>query len=140
MKQVAKEELLAAIREIAAGEIYVSRKIAMLAFQKSLETQRQIGHQCQCNLATIENLSDREIHVFQLIGSGLGTKEIAGALNLSVKTIETHRENIKHKLSLGRGAQLTERATRWVTENLEPLETSEMAVIKKKKLVAFRAA
>src|SRR5207249_8969737 len=65
MKHAPNEELLTAIREIVRGEIYVSRKIAMLAFQKLLETPRENGHQCQCNHASIESLSDREIHVFQ---------------------------------------------------------------------------
>ena len=61
--------------------------------------------------ARIENLSDREMHVFHLLGSGLGPKKMAHALNLSVKTIETHRENIKHKLGLDSGEALVERAT-----------------------------
>src|SRR5207248_3034099 len=117
MKHAPNEELLTAIREIVRGEIYVSRKIAMLAFQKLLETPRENGHQCRCNHASIESLSDREIHVFQLLGSGLGTRKIAEALNLSAKTIESHRENIKRKLGLHSGVELTGLATAWVTEN-----------------------
>ena len=80
------------------------------------------------------------MHVFQLIGSGLGTRKIADALNLSVKTIETYRENIKGKLGLRNGAELTERATTWVMENLLPQQTNAISVVKKKKVVAFRAA
>jgi DNA-binding NarL/FixJ family response regulator len=140
MKHAPNEELLAAIREIVRGEIYVSRKIAMLAFQKSLETPRQNGHQCQCNHASIQSLSDREIHVFQLLGSGLGTRKIAEALNLSAKTIESHRENIKRKLGLGSGAELTGRATAWVMENFLPSQKGEISVVKSKKLLPFRAA
>ena len=140
MKHAPNEELLAAIREIVRGEIYVSRKIAMLAFQKSLETPRQNGHQCQCNHAGIQSLSDREIHVFQLLGSGLGTRKIAEALNLSAKTIESHRENIKRKLGLGSGAELTGRATAWVMENFLSSQKSEISVVKRKKLLPFRAA
>ena len=140
MKHAPNEELLTAIREIVGGEIYVSRKIAMLAFQKSLETPRENGHQCQCNHASIESLSDREIHVFQLLGSGLGTKQIAEAVNLSAKTIESHRENIKRKLSLRSGVELTGRAIAWVTENFLPPEKSEISVVKKKKVLPFRAA
>jgi DNA-binding NarL/FixJ family response regulator len=140
MKHAPNEELLMAIREIVRGEIYVSRKIAMLAFQKSLETPRQNGHQCQCNHASIQRLSDREIHVFQLLGSGLGTRKIAEALNLSAKTIESHRENVKRKLGLGSGAELTGRATAWVMENFLSSQKSEISVVKKKKLLPFRAA
>ena len=139
MKHAPNEELLTAIHEIVRGEIYVSRKIAMLAFQKSLETPRD-GHQCQCNHASIEILSDREIHVFQLLGSGLGTKQIAEAMNLSAKTIESHRENIKRKLGLRSGVELTGRAIAWVTENFLPPEKSEISVVKKKKVLPFRAA
>src|SRR5437773_2675128 len=140
MKHAPNEELLTAIHEIVRGEIYVSRKIAMLAFQKSLETPRENGHQCQCNHASIEILSDREVHVFQLLGSGLGTKQIAEALNLSAKTIESHRENIKRKLGLRGGAELTGRAIAWVTENFLPPEKGEISVVKKKKVLPFRAA
>jgi DNA-binding NarL/FixJ family response regulator len=138
MKRATNEELLTAIRDIVRGEIYVSRRIAMRAFQKSLETPRQ--NRPQENLAAIENLSDREMHVFQLLGSGLGTKKIAEALNLSVKTIETHRENIKRKLGLRSGAELIELATTWVTENFQPPQKGEISVVKRKKVVPFRAA
>ena len=130
--------MLAAIRDVLRGQIYVSRDLAMRAFQKSLETAQQ--NRAAVNLPTIDNLSDREMHVFQLIGSGLGTKKIAHALTVSVKTIETHRENIKAKLGLRSGAELTERAAAWVMENLLPLQKNELSIVKKKKVVPFRAA
>jgi DNA-binding NarL/FixJ family response regulator len=114
MKKTAKEELLTAIRNILSGQIYVSRDIGLSAFQKSLETPSQ--NRPNGNSAAMETLSDREMHVFQLLGSGLSTKKIAEALNLSVKTIESHRENIKCKLSLNRGLDVIERATKWVEE------------------------
>jgi two-component system, NarL family, response regulator NreC len=57
------------------------------------------------------------MHIFQLLGSGLGTKQIAVSLDLSVKTVESHRENIKHKLRLSSGAELHQRAVKWVAEN-----------------------
>jgi DNA-binding NarL/FixJ family response regulator len=138
MKDATNEELLTAIRDIACGGIYVSRKIAMLAFQKSLETPRQ-NYPLE-NVTDIEILSDREMHVFQLLGSGLGTKKIAEALKLSVKTIESHRENIKRKLGLRSGAELTGRATAWVMENFLPPQKGEISVAKKKKVLPFRAA
>ena len=138
MKKAAKEEMVAAIRDVLRGQIYVSRDLAMRAFQKSLETPQQ--NRALVNLPTIDNLSDREMHVFQLIGSGLGTKKIADALNLSVKTIETHRENIKRKLGLNSGQQLVERAIKYVEENLLPPQKSALSVVKKKKVLPFRAA
>ena len=138
MNNATNEELLTAIRDILSGGIYVSRKIAIRIFQKWLETPRQ--SRSQGNLIAIENLSDREMHVFQLLGSGLGTKKIAEALNLSAKTIESHRENIKRRLGLHSGAELTGRATAWVMENFLPSEKGEISVVKKKKVLPFRAA
>src|SRR5438309_9002162 len=84
MKKAVKEEMLSAIQDVLRGQIYVSRDLALRAFQKSLEIPRQ--NRASRNLAAIDYLSDREMHVFQLIGSGLGTKKIAHELNLSVKT------------------------------------------------------
>src|SRR6266704_4492398 len=131
MKKAAKEEMLAAIRDVLRGQIYVSRDLAMRAFQKSLETpqQNRAG-----NLPIVDNLSDREMHVFQLIGSGLGTKKIAHALNLSVKTIESHRENIKRKLGLNSGKQSVERAVKYVEKHFLPPQKSEISVARKKKV------
>ncbi len=138
MKKAVKEEMLTAIRDVLHGQIYVSRDLALRAFQKSLETPQQ--NRASENLPAIDNLSDREMHVFQLIGSGLGTKKIAHALNLSVKTIETHRENIKRKLGLNSGQQLVERAATYVEENFLPSQKAEISIVRKKKLLPFRAA
>ena len=138
MKKAVKEEMVTAIRDVLRGQIYVSRDLAMRAFQKSLETRSQ--DRLLGRVTHVENLSDREMHVFQLIGSGLGTKKIAHALNLSVKTIETHRENIKRKLGLNSGRQLVDRAIKYVEENFLPLQKGELSVARKKKVVPFRAA
>jgi DNA-binding NarL/FixJ family response regulator len=134
MKKAGKEEMLTAIRDVLRGQIYVSRDFALRAFQKSIEATQRAG--AQGNLPVIENLSDREMHIFQLIGSGLGTKKIAHSLNLSVKTIETHRENIKRKLGLNSGRQLLERAIKFVEENFMP-QNGETAAGRKKKVVLF---
>jgi DNA-binding NarL/FixJ family response regulator len=137
MKKAPKEELVTAIRDILNGEIYVSRDVAMRAFKKSLETWPEN----QPRLASaIENLSDREMHVFQLLGSGLSTRQIAHSLNLSVKTIESHRENIKHKLDLKSGRDLVDRATKYVEETFMPSKKEALSAVGKKKVVRFRAA
>jgi DNA-binding NarL/FixJ family response regulator len=65
----------------------------------------------------IQKLSDRELEVFEYIGQGLGTGEIAKRLNLSIKTVESHRANIKRKLGLASAGELTRRAIQW---SLEP--------------------
>jgi DNA-binding NarL/FixJ family response regulator len=139
MKKAPREEMLTAIADVLRGEIYGSRDLALRAFHKSMAASQQ--NRVPGNLPAIDNLSNREMHVFQLIGSGLGTKKIAHALNLSVKTIETHRENIKRKLGLKSGGQLAERAIKYVEETFLPPEKGEIASVKKKrKVVPFRAA
>jgi hypothetical protein len=75
-----------------------------------------------------------------LIGSGLGTKKIAHSIHLSVKTIETHRENIKRKLGLDSGRQLIERAVKYVEEHFLPHKAETAVGRKKRKVVPFRAA
>jgi len=62
----------------------------------------------------VENLTDREFEVFQLIGRGMGTKELAKELNVSPKTIQVHRVNIKVKLQIQSMAELIRHAVRWV--------------------------
>jgi len=112
MKRAPKEKLVAAIRDIVNGGIYVSREVALSGCRKSLQRRSKNDHSRFAS--ALENLSNREIHIFQLLGSGLGTRQIAQSLDLSVKTVESHRENIKHKLRLSSGAQLRDRAARWV--------------------------
>jgi DNA-binding NarL/FixJ family response regulator len=138
MKRAARDEMLAAISDILRGEIYVSRELAMRVFKEALETQPQF--RLPGRATHVENLSDREMHVFHLLGSGLGTKKIAHSLNLSVKTIETHRENIKHKLGLNSGNALVERATKYVEETLAPRSGETVFATGKKKVVRFPAA
>ena len=138
MKSAPKEELLAALREILNGNIYVSRDVAMRAFKKSLEErpeQRSTSHG-----SGVERLSDREMHIFQLLGSGLRNQQIARSLNLSVKTVETHRENIKHKLGLNNSHELVERAIKYVEETFFPPTKGTVEVRRKKKVVRFTAA
>jgi DNA-binding NarL/FixJ family response regulator len=138
MKRAARDEMLAAISDVLRGEIYVSRELAMHVFKEALATQP--GFRLPGRAARIEHLSDREMHVFHLLGSGLGPKKIAHALNLSVKTIETYQEHIKHKLGLNSGEALVERATKYVEETLEPEAGETMSIVVKKKLVRFPSA
>jgi DNA-binding NarL/FixJ family response regulator len=115
MKRAPGEELAAAIRDIVKDGIYVSREVALSGFRKSLRVRPKNTHSPRSANA-LEDLSDREMHIFELFGSGLGTREIAQSLHLSVKTVESHRENSKHKLRLSSSAQLCERAAKWVAE------------------------
>ena len=137
MKKAPKEELLAAIREIISGNIYVSHDVAIRAFKKSLETRAEQQHSSRPSVG-IEKLSDRETHIFFLLGSGLGNSQIAHSLNLSVKTIESHRENIKHKLDLSCSRDLVACAKKYVEVTFVP--PTNILGRGKKKLVRFPAA
>ena len=138
MKTAPKEELLAAIREILSGNIYVSHDVAMRAFKKTLESRPD--HRSASSATGIEKLSDREMHVFHLLGSGLGNTQIARSLHLSVKTIESHRENIKHKLDLSCSRDLVACAKKYVEETFLPAAKGALAIRGKKKVVRFTAA
>ena len=138
MKTAPKQELLAAIRDILSGNIYVSRDVAMRAFKKSLESRPD--HHSAPSAVGIEKLSDREMHVFHLLGSGLGNTQIAHSLHLSVKTIESHRENIKRKLSLSCSRDLVASAKKYVEDTFLPAAKAAFTIKPKKKVVSFPAA
>ncbi len=108
MKDEATEELLVAVRSALAGEPFVSRKMASLLLRRSLQSNARTG------VSGVSNLSDREVQVFQRLGASLSTRQIAEELKLSLKTIETYRENIKHKLGLTTAQELVGHATEWV--------------------------
>jgi DNA-binding NarL/FixJ family response regulator len=138
MKKAPKEELVTAIRDIMSGSIYVSHDVAMRAFKKSLETRSEQQHRSARPSIGIEKLSDRETHIFFLLGSGLGNSQIAQSLNLSVKTIESHRENIKHKLDLSCSRDLVACAKKYVEVTFVP--PTHITGSGKKKVVRFPAA
>lgn len=106
MKQEGGKKLMQAIRQILGGRIYVSEKISA----KILESFS--GHRSDSQ-SPVEKLSDREFEVFQLLGQGRGTREIAEHLHLSIKTVEVHRANIRKKLELTNGSELVRYAIRW---------------------------
>jgi len=103
-------EVLKALERISEGERYVSDSVAQgLLLMLANGSVAARGNGC-------EELSDRELQVFRLIGSGLGTSRVARELQVSVKTIETHRQRIKQKLGLTTGAELTQRAVNWLMQ------------------------
>jgi DNA-binding NarL/FixJ family response regulator len=109
-KAVAVEELVNAIRRVAAGRIHLSRQMTDRMLTRRLVSGDVRGR------SVVETLSDRELQVFEQIGNGVTTRRIAGELHLSPKTVETYRENIKHKLNLDNAAELTQHAVQWVLE------------------------
>jgi DNA-binding NarL/FixJ family response regulator len=109
-KQEPAGKLLEAIRQVARGEIFLSPTMSNRLLYAVVG-----GDQLHRN--PIAGLSNRELEVFEMIGQGLATKQIAGRLHLSPKTIETHREKIKSKLNLSNSNELNRRAVQWVLEN-----------------------
>jgi DNA-binding NarL/FixJ family response regulator len=110
MKKEASEAVLSAMRRVLAGEIYLSPRMQVLLSEKGLapEPSRFLVPSAE------PPLSDRELHVFRLIGAGVSTKQIANELHLSVKTIETYRENLKIKLKLPNAVALAKSAKEWI--------------------------
>ncbi len=113
MKQEASEKLLTAIRYVLGGEIFVSDDIS-----KRLIRQLARGKDDMAT-SSVDNLSDRELEVFHLIGQGYGTSQIAEKLYLSIKTIETYRTHIKEKLNLADSRELLQYAIQWVSSQKE---------------------
>jgi DNA-binding NarL/FixJ family response regulator len=107
MKQEGGKRLMEAIRKVLSGRIFVSEKMSA----RILETFS--GNRLATSGSPVERLSDREFEVFQLIGEGRGTREIADHLRLSIKTVEVHRANIKEKLDLKTATDLVRYAVRW---------------------------
>jgi DNA-binding NarL/FixJ family response regulator len=116
MKENVTDEVLRAVRKVLAGELYFSERVAAAVVQRTLRekpTASRIG---------VESLSDREMQVFQLLGASHSAREIAEQFHLSRKTVETHCEKIKHKLSLNSAAELKQFARKWAAENMTPSE------------------
>lgn len=107
MKEEGGKKIIEAIRRVLSGQIYVSEKLNA----RLLEVLS--GRGSEAGRSNLGNLSDREFEIFQLIGKGSSTNEIAEHLHLSPKTVEVHRANIKQKLALKSGADLVRYAIRW---------------------------
>ena len=114
MKENATDEVLRAVRKVLAGELYFSERVGEAIVQRTLR-EKPDGSR-----PGVERLSDREMQVFQLLGVAYSPREIAEQFQLSRKTIETHCEKIKHKLSLFTAGELKRFARQWATENLTP--------------------
>lgn len=107
MKQEGGKKLMDAIRHVLAGRIYVSERMSA----RILETFS--GRKAGSVDSPIELLSDREFEIFQLIGKGQTTRQIAEYLHISIKTVEVHRANIKRRLKLKSGTEVVRYAIRW---------------------------
>jgi DNA-binding NarL/FixJ family response regulator len=122
MKQDPAECFVEAVRAVSAGDLYVSRRISAWLLRRRVGNHLEGASE---NDSTLGKLTDRELHVFRLLGSGLSTRNIALDLNLSVKTVEAHREHIKHKLGLANGASLNRMAMEWVRDTRSPARVAD---------------
>lgn len=110
-KQDSAQKLLIGIRQVINNKIFVSSEVA-----KRLK-QHETNYVPSEKNSIILKLTDRELQIFDLIGKGMKTKDIANNLKLSIKTIETHRRHIKDKLSLTSGTELVRAAIMWTLES-----------------------
>jgi DNA-binding NarL/FixJ family response regulator len=110
MKQEPPDRILHAMREVLRNEVFLSDKL------RTKLLHRLVGGGRDRERTPIERLTDRELTVLRLIGAGRGTRQIAEELRLSVKTIETYRENLKRKLHLESAAELVQYAVSWLQE------------------------
>ncbi|MBN1501878.1 MAG: response regulator transcription factor [Spirochaetes bacterium] len=110
MKGEDPEKLINAIEKVFDGEIAVSKKVSDKIMNKFFHGANNV------EVLSVELFSNRELEVFELIGHGFSTSEIAQKLGLSISTIETYRANIKDKLNLKNAAELTKTAVQWVIE------------------------
>lgn len=104
MKHSATDEFVEAIHTIMKGDIYLSKKMNALLLRRFAHASDSEGR------TGLESLTDRELQIYQMIGAGLNTRDIAPRLGISPKTVATHRENIKVKLGLKNGRALLQQA------------------------------
>lgn len=109
-KAEATRKLIDAVREVLGGKYYLSPRMRERMLTRAIGVDGFEDH------SPIDRLSDRELEVFEQIGSGMTTREIAANLKLSPKTIESYRENLKAKLNLTNSTELTRHAVHWVLE------------------------
>ena len=112
-KRATTAELLRAIRQVLSGQVYVSEKVA------ANNIRRFFGRPLVTPGSPLEELSDRELEVLQLIGQGRSTRGIAEVLHLDIKTIETYRSRIKVKLKLSDAEELVREAQRYCFERAD---------------------
>lgn len=107
MKRETAKRVILAIRQVLAGKIYMSDSLAVLFAEKFVDGRLQASG------SLVDQLSDRELEVFQLLGKGYETRAVAEALKVSMKTVQAHCANIKEKLKLTNAAELLREAVRW---------------------------
>jgi DNA-binding NarL/FixJ family response regulator len=122
MKSEAPEVLIRAIQAVLSGEIYLSAWMNRVMLNQAFDRRNA---KTQDLKGAAAGMTDREITVLELLGSGMGTRQIANSLNLSIKTIDAHRANLKRKLGLKDAVELVVYASRWVQDHQSRLTSRE---------------
>jgi DNA-binding NarL/FixJ family response regulator len=104
MKDEASDRVIGAIRQVLSGKVYLSDSLSSVLLRRMARGEESTTR------SPIERLTDRELQVLRLIGKGLGTRQVAEELHISVKTIENHRERIKEKLAVSTSTELVRMA------------------------------
>lgn len=117
MKHETKDSVIKAVRQILSGKKYISDRIMDKMLERFGEDVGRMQN------SPVQNLTDRELEIFQLIGKGLSSGQIAGKLNLSVKTISAHRERIKLKLGIKTSGELIRYAVLWFESDWLKIQT-----------------
>ena len=107
MKSETAKKVITVIRQVLAGKIYMSESLAAVFAEKFVDGRLPTGG------SLIEQLSDRELEVFQLLGKGYETRRVAEMMKVSMKTVQAHCAHIKEKLKLTNAAELLREAVRW---------------------------
>ncbi len=113
MKQEASRTIVDAIRMVMSGKRYLSSHISNILGESAVgQNKTKFDGKVEC-------LSPRELDIFKLIGAGLSRSKVAEELKISIKTVETHRANMKYKLNAGSAAELKEYAEQWIKTCLD---------------------
>jgi DNA-binding NarL/FixJ family response regulator len=111
MKSETAKKVITVIRQVLAGKIYMSESLAAVFAEKFVDGRLPTGG------SLVEQLSDRELETFQLLGKGYETRRVAEMMNVSMKTVQAHCAHIKEKLKLTNAAELLREAVRWQENN-----------------------
>ena len=109
-KQETSAEVIKAIRKVLDGQIYVSERVSGMLLERMTDSGKHV------QLSGMDSLSDRELHVFQLIGEGMNSRQISEHLKLGVSTVDSYRARIKEKLGIKNAVELYQRAAQWLLQ------------------------
>jgi DNA-binding NarL/FixJ family response regulator len=119
MKSEPPQELISGIRAVSEGEVYLSDQMSSCVLNKAVR-----GEEAEAG-GPIDELTDRELAVFQMLGEGYNLEEIQDRLNIARKTVEAYRRRAKEKLGFDSVAELLKYAVQWATAPGDGTETLE---------------